>query len=254
MRAPSVNDKRVDEQTGERQKFSSRILPAYAQAVAEGHRRAAGLVPAGPVDRRLRAGAQRSARRGRVGAVGQLDQPADRAVAGRPRRVSGAQPQVSPLRLPVHRRDPHEHPPRRGRPVVPARRDRRARGRREGAARGRGRLPREHRLVGRRPARPQDAWPQRAQARDRRRRARRVGRAQRRLPARRRSSVAGSTRRRTSWTPCPSACNRGRRACCTRWPKRRPRPTPGPRESASARSSTPSTPRPPRSSTATGTR
>jgi putative transposase len=31
LRAPRVNDKRVDEQTGERQKFSSRILPAYAR-------------------------------------------------------------------------------------------------------------------------------------------------------------------------------------------------------------------------------
>jgi len=31
LRAPRVNDKRVDEQTGERRKFSSRILPAYAR-------------------------------------------------------------------------------------------------------------------------------------------------------------------------------------------------------------------------------
>jgi len=31
LRAPRVNDKRIDEQTGERQKFSSRILPAYAR-------------------------------------------------------------------------------------------------------------------------------------------------------------------------------------------------------------------------------
>ena len=31
LRAPRVNDKRVDEQTGERQKYSSRILPAYAR-------------------------------------------------------------------------------------------------------------------------------------------------------------------------------------------------------------------------------
>jgi putative transposase len=31
VRAPRVNDKRVDEVTGERQKFSSRILPAYAR-------------------------------------------------------------------------------------------------------------------------------------------------------------------------------------------------------------------------------
>jgi transposase-like protein len=31
IRAPRVNDKRIDEQTGERQRFSSRILPAYAR-------------------------------------------------------------------------------------------------------------------------------------------------------------------------------------------------------------------------------
>src|SRR4051794_17341884 len=31
VRAPRVNDKRVDELTGERQKFSSKILPAYAR-------------------------------------------------------------------------------------------------------------------------------------------------------------------------------------------------------------------------------
>src|ERR1700752_452947 len=31
LKAPRVNDKRVDGETGERQKFSSRILPAYAR-------------------------------------------------------------------------------------------------------------------------------------------------------------------------------------------------------------------------------
>ena len=31
IRAPRVNDKRVDEETGERQKFTSKILPAYAR-------------------------------------------------------------------------------------------------------------------------------------------------------------------------------------------------------------------------------
>ena len=31
IRAPRVNDKRVDEETGEREKFGSRILPAYAR-------------------------------------------------------------------------------------------------------------------------------------------------------------------------------------------------------------------------------
>src|ERR1700712_3624220 len=36
IRAPRVNDKRVDEQTGERRKFSSRILPAYARRSPKG--------------------------------------------------------------------------------------------------------------------------------------------------------------------------------------------------------------------------
>jgi transposase-like protein len=31
VQAPRINDKRIDEQTGERQKFSSKILPAYAR-------------------------------------------------------------------------------------------------------------------------------------------------------------------------------------------------------------------------------
>jgi putative transposase len=31
VRAPRVNDKRVDEETGERERFSSKILPAYAR-------------------------------------------------------------------------------------------------------------------------------------------------------------------------------------------------------------------------------
>src|SRR4051794_37606710 len=31
LRAPRVNDKRIDEQSGERQRFSSKILPAYAR-------------------------------------------------------------------------------------------------------------------------------------------------------------------------------------------------------------------------------
>ena len=31
VQAPRINDKRIDEQTGQRQKFSSRILPAYAR-------------------------------------------------------------------------------------------------------------------------------------------------------------------------------------------------------------------------------
>ena len=36
LRAPRVNDKRVDEETGERQRYSSRILPAYARRSPQG--------------------------------------------------------------------------------------------------------------------------------------------------------------------------------------------------------------------------
>jgi len=53
IRAPRVNDKRVDEETGERKRFSSRILPAYATVA--GDRGATDPVPAWALDRRLRA-------------------------------------------------------------------------------------------------------------------------------------------------------------------------------------------------------
>jgi transposase-like protein len=82
IRAPRVNDKRLDEETGERKRFSSRILPAYARRSPK----VTDVLPillAWPVDRGLRAGAARSARRGRLGAVGQLDPAADRDLAGR---------------------------------------------------------------------------------------------------------------------------------------------------------------------------
>jgi putative transposase len=63
---------------------------------------------------------------------------------------------------------------------------------------------------------------------------------------------AGCTRSPTCSTACPSGCSPKRRACCTRsW--RRPRaPRPSWRSSACATSSAPSTPRRSRSSTATG--
>jgi putative transposase len=41
IRAPRVNDQRVEEQTGERKRFSSRILPAYARGSPKGDRGAA---------------------------------------------------------------------------------------------------------------------------------------------------------------------------------------------------------------------
>jgi hypothetical protein len=52
VRAPRVNDKRIDEETGERRRFSSAILPAWARKspqVAAGGRGVAVAVPARPV-------------------------------------------------------------------------------------------------------------------------------------------------------------------------------------------------------------
>ena len=57
LQAPRINDKRIDEQTGERQKFSSTDLARVRTQVAEGQRRAAGALLARAVDGRLPAGA-----------------------------------------------------------------------------------------------------------------------------------------------------------------------------------------------------
>jgi len=123
IQAPRVNDKRVDE-AGKRQKFSSRILPAYA-------RRSPKVTDVLPLLylRGLSTGDFAPALRDLLGedasglsasSISRLTEQwqSDHAA------FRGAQPQVSPLRLSVHRRRPHEHPPRRGRPGVPARRDR----------------------------------------------------------------------------------------------------------------------------------
>jgi hypothetical protein len=45
---PRVNDKRTDQDTGQRKRFSSAILPPWARK-PEGHRGAAAVVPARPV-------------------------------------------------------------------------------------------------------------------------------------------------------------------------------------------------------------
>ena len=57
VRQPRVNDKRVDEATGERKRFSSAILPAWARKSPQVSGGVAAAVPARPVHRRLRAGA-----------------------------------------------------------------------------------------------------------------------------------------------------------------------------------------------------
>ena len=55
VRAPRVNDKRVDEETGERRRFKSSVLPPYAP-LAKGLGGLAAVVPARALDRGLRAG------------------------------------------------------------------------------------------------------------------------------------------------------------------------------------------------------
>ncbi len=81
MTAPRVNDKRVDPETGERQRFSSAILPAWARKSPQ----VTEVLPllylhglsTGTSGRRWSS----SSARGRV--VGGDDDPADRPVAGR---------------------------------------------------------------------------------------------------------------------------------------------------------------------------
>jgi hypothetical protein len=58
VRQPPVNDERIDPATGERQRFLSAILPAWACKVAAGGRGVATAVPARPLLLRFRAGAK----------------------------------------------------------------------------------------------------------------------------------------------------------------------------------------------------
>src|SRR4051794_8576452 len=67
VQAPRVNDKRVDEQTGERRKFSSKILPAYARRSPKVNDVPPVLLPARAFHGRLPAGARAVARPGRRG-------------------------------------------------------------------------------------------------------------------------------------------------------------------------------------------
>ena len=109
IKAPRVNDKRVDEE-GERQKFSSRILPAYA-------RRSPKVSEVIPIlylrgfDRRLQSGRSSSCSARTPPVVGDDDQPDVQGVGGAPRPVLKAASRVQPLRLPVHGRDPRERAP-----------------------------------------------------------------------------------------------------------------------------------------------
>ena len=144
IQAPRVNDKRVDGESGERQRFSSRILPAYARRSPKVN----GVLPVlylrglstGTSARRSSSCSGRTPR-----AVGLDDQPLVQGLGGRARAFPHALAALPSLRVRVRRRRPRLGAPGRGRPPLLARRDRCPRGRRQGAAGGRGRLPREHR-------------------------------------------------------------------------------------------------------------
>ena len=100
IRVSRVNDKRVDEETGERIRFSSKILPAYA-SLAEGDRRAADPVSAW-------------ADRGRFARRAQLNlavYPSRWSASSRPRRNSSTSSRMpSASSWEIGPSDPCKHP------------------------------------------------------------------------------------------------------------------------------------------------
>ena len=178
--APRVNDKRTDPETGQRQRFSSAILPAVGAQDPEDHRGAAAAVPARPVQRGLRA------RAGPVPrllsrAVGGGDHEADRDLEGRAARLRRPGPVRRGLRVPVGRRHPREHPAG-GAQAVPAGDDRGPRRRPQGAHRPGRRLPGVRGVVGGPAARLRPPRHARPGAGRRRRRAGVLERAARGVP------------------------------------------------------------------------
>ena len=95
IRAPRVNDKRVDEETGERQKFSSRILPAYARRSPKVGEVIPILYLRGLSTGDFRPALEEPARRGRRRAVGDDDRPDVQGVGGASRPVPQAASRVS---------------------------------------------------------------------------------------------------------------------------------------------------------------
>ena len=125
VRAPRVNDKRTDEATGQRTRFASAILPAWARKSP----RVAEVLPLlylhglssgdfGPALTQFLGTSH--------GALAGDHHPADEGLARRGGRVQPAVPGRDRLRVRVGRRDPPEGPPRAGQ-GVPAGDDRRAR-------------------------------------------------------------------------------------------------------------------------------
>ena len=144
--APRVNDKRVDPETGERQRFSSAILPPWARKTPKIGEVLPLLYLHGLSQRGFRARARAVPRLGQ-GAVVLDDHQAHRDLEGRGARVRRAGPVGRGLRVPLGGRDPRQRAPRGGQ-AVPAGDDRGARRRPQGAHRSDRRLPRGRRVVG----------------------------------------------------------------------------------------------------------
>jgi hypothetical protein len=137
--------------TGERKRFASAILPAWARKSP----RVAEVLPllylhGLAVQPRLRPGAG-AVPRHRPRPLASHDHPPDQGLAGRGRRVRQALAEGHRLRLRVGRRDPPQGPPGAGQ-GVPAGHDRRPCRRHQGADRARRRPPRELRRIVGRPA------------------------------------------------------------------------------------------------------
>ena len=103
--APRVNDKRVDPDTGERQRFSSAILPAWARKSPQMTEVLPLLYLHGLSTSDFGAGVGAVPGLGSR-AVGDDDHPAHRAVAGRSEGLRGSGSVGHRLRLPVGRRHP----------------------------------------------------------------------------------------------------------------------------------------------------
>ena len=240
--APRVNDKRVDQETGERQRFSSKILPAWSRKSPK----VAEVLPllylhglssldfAPALEQFLGSGSGLSA-----ATVTRLTtQWQDEAKAFEKRDLSQDR-----LRLPLGRRYPPEGPARAGE-AVPAGDDRCPGRRPEGARRVDRRVPGVDRVLGGSAAgrqAPRDAGPG---ARHGRRCAwasgRRCGTCSR-PPG---SSGAGSTSRRMCLLRCRSRPIPGRSRRCRKSTTRRTSTTPGSRSRRSRSTTAPSSRRP----------
>ncbi len=153
VRAPRVNDKRVDEVTGERRRFASVILPAWC-------RKSPKITEVLPL-LYLHGLSSKDFVPALEGFLG-TDAGLSAATITRltvqwqddARAFNDTRSVRCGLCLYVGRRHPRQHPPRRG-AAVPARAHRRARGRHQGTHRPGRRVPRVDRLVGRPAARLQ---------------------------------------------------------------------------------------------------